>query len=185
MTLIALSDNAPTRMFVFNLHTRIWEPPDSCPIYPIALHRSTLQGVRPRYDARSIQQGTGIGAFGWLRWRSEDSDVALAQSLTVPGDSQAYMNPDNPADHVLAAGKWVRGRAAVANGSPVANALAALHTTHYRVVVPVWDQAIGTGSTLRYHITSFAWVSLDSVDTADPNQLTIRYWGRAACPPGP
>jgi hypothetical protein len=183
MVLIALMDNAPTRMFIFNLHTRTWESPDSCPIYPIALHQTTLQGVRPRYDARQIQQGTAPGTFGWLSWRGETTDTALAQSLTVPGDSQTYSNPDSPADHVVASGKWVQGRAAVADGSPVAAALTALRTTHYRVVVPVWDQATGTGSTLRYHITSFAWVSLDPADTTDPNQLTIRYWGQAICPP--
>jgi hypothetical protein len=185
MTLIAPVDNAPTHIFVFNLHTRTWEPPDSCPIYPIALHETTLEGVRPRYDARQIQQGTAPGTFGWLSWRGETTDTALAQSLTGLGDSQAYSNPDNPADHVLASGKWIQGRAAVAGASPVAAALDALRTTHYRVVVPVWDQATGTGNTLRYHIVSFAWVSLDSVDAANPNQLTIRYWGQATCPPGP
>jgi hypothetical protein len=185
MTLVALPDTGPTRTFVFNMLTHSWEAPGPCRLYPLALHMDTIQGLRPHYGARTVQQGVTRGAFGWLSWQGDRTDAALANSLTVPGDSETYANPDNPADHVLAAGKWVRGRPAVSNPSNVVTALTRIQTDHFFVTVPVWDQTTGTANTFRYHIASFAWVSLDNIDAANPNQLTIRYWGQAICPPNP
>src|SRR5438093_12211487 len=110
----------------------------------------------------------------------------LAQSQTPPGNSLIYINPHNPADHIVSIGDWVVSYPQAANSLAIADALEALKHSYFRVVVPVWDQATGQGINLRYHISGFAWIyAIESYSLDQPNRLSFRYWGPATCPDSP
>jgi len=99
-----------------------------CPVYPIALHRETLEGKNPGDFLTNIRNGAGSGQFAWLRWKglssemcsdesSADSSGTLGSSLAYPGNSttcdiideggpkeeecwRGYLNPyDTDGDH--------------------------------------------------------------------------------------
>jgi hypothetical protein len=186
MTLITDRESPTIKTFVFNLLTRRWEQaPGQCALYPIALHTGVLSGGgnEARYIVRQITYGPGNGNFGWLSWDGNMSDEALATSLTVPGNSSNYINPNDPTDHTLSVGDWVLGRPEASGSQVVSDALASLAATNYKLVVPVWDQATGQGNSVRYHISGFAWVyGLEEYTVAHPNHIALRYWGPATCP---
>src|SRR5579859_4107777 len=77
---------------------------NSCGLYPIALSTQTLQGVQPGASLGNIFNGSQPGNFGWLSWTGDEADPTLATSLTPPGNSFNYINPNNHSDHNLAAG---------------------------------------------------------------------------------
>jgi uncharacterized repeat protein (TIGR01451 family) len=151
----------------------------SCELYPIALHASTVQGVTPGTTLPDIFNGSQPGNFGWLTWTGANSVPALITSLTPPGDSSAYTNPDNPGDHAVSVGDWVQGRPGVANASEVRNALDNLKTID--IVVPVWDQATGSGSNSRYRIVGFARIRLLDYRLPSQNRITARFLGSVSC----
>ncbi|MCB0202495.1 MAG: hypothetical protein KDI03_20685, partial [Anaerolineae bacterium] len=134
----------------------------SCEIYPIALHVDTLDGVEPGTLLEDIYNGTGPGNFGWMSWNGSSSANALVASLTPPGNSDIYTNPDDPADHDLTPGDWVYGLAGVNNSWPIRSALDSL--IGYPIVVPVWDSSSGQGSNLRYRLAGFARAELTGYD---------------------
>ena len=93
-------------------------PPDtdqSCELYPIALSLETLDGVAPGTELEDISNGVRPGNFGWLIWSVRPSIHALAKSLTPPGDSDSYVNPDNHSDHVVSLGDFVRGKPGISD----------------------------------------------------------------------
>jgi hypothetical protein len=57
-----------------------------------------------------VRKGRAVIRVYWLSWTGDTSDSALVASLTPPGTSATYVNPADPTDHVLAAGKSVAGR---------------------------------------------------------------------------
>lgn len=184
------ADNGAT--FVFDLTTRTWVRPDThatvtatpaptCELYPIALHASALDGAVMHDEIQDILNGTDAGNFGWLTWSGDQGNAALVQSLTPPGNSQSYANPDNPADHTPTQGDWVRGRPGVDNAQAVRSALESLVNSYSLIVVPVWDQASGHGSTLRYHIVGFVWVIITAYHLPDQQRISALYWGPATC----
>ncbi len=185
ITLLAVHNSGPTTVFVFNLLTRSWETPGPCRLYPLALNTAVVQGLQAHFGVRAATYGTGAGTFGWLTWAGDLGDGALAHSLLPPGDSETYINPLNPADHTVSVGDWVRGRAAGANIPPVTEALLQLKTGNTLFVVPVWDQSSGAGNTAQYRVSSYAWVGLADYSVANPNRVSIRYWGAASCPGAP
>ncbi len=192
MTLLTLQEysadrNAPLTRFVFNLLTRTWEDPGPCQLFPVGLNTDVIQGMQARLDTRDIAYGIGSGSFGWLNWTGTNNEVSqtLALSLTPPGDSSTYVNPDNPSDHRVSIGDWVVGRPQATGNAGVGAALADLINGYARVAVPLWDQATGEGENLRYHVSGFAWVYVERYSLAPPDSLTIRYWGPATCPDSP
>jgi hypothetical protein len=151
----------------------------ACNLYPIAVRNTTLAGVTPGAAVADILNGGASGNQGWLTWAGSTSSGALATSLTQPGDSHTYINPDNPADHVLSIGDWVRGTPGVHNGSAVRRALDGL--TGAPIVVPVWDQATGSGSGARYRVAGYAAVSITSYSLPGSSRISAIYQGMVDC----
>ncbi|MCA1683594.1 MAG: tandem-95 repeat protein, partial [Actinobacteria bacterium] len=151
-------------------------------LYPIAVSSKSLEGVAPGATVADVTQGTSPGNFGWLTWTGDNGVGSLVTSLTPPGDSQTYTNPDDPADHVVSVGDRVRGRAGVSNSSKVRDALDDLKRLD--VVLPVWDQAAGGGSNATYRVSGFAAVRLLSYDLPR-GRVSVRYIARASCTPTP
>src|SRR5262245_11707666 len=108
-----------------------------CALYPIALSSQSLSNVSVGATVADILNGTQPGNFGWLTWAGSPSESTLVKSLTPPGNSATYVNPDNSADHQINVGDWLKGKPGVSNGKPVRDALNALAALE--IVVPVWD----------------------------------------------
>ncbi|SPE60716.1 exported hypothetical protein [Verrucomicrobia bacterium] len=148
-----------------------------CLLYPIALSAQTVAVATPGTVLPNIWNGDQPGNFGWLTWTGDPGEPTLVDSLTAPGDSSTYVNPEDPSDHQLIAGKWVTGRPGVANGKHVRAALNTLLGT--QIIVPVWDQVRGEGANAAYHISGFALVQLISYDLPSENRITALYLGPA------
>src|SRR5438105_14316666 len=67
----------------------------TCPLYPIGLSSQTLSNLAAGTVISDIYNGTQPGNFGWLSWAGSPSESTLVSSLTAPGDSSTYVNPDN------------------------------------------------------------------------------------------
>lgn len=142
----------------------------TCALHPIALSVTTLANVAPGTELPDIWNGSQPGNFGWLSWAGDPGEPTLNDSLSLAGDSNTYVNPDDPNDQLLIAGKWVFGKPGVSNSKHVRAALDALIGTE--IIVPVWDQARGQGENAAYHIVAFARVKLVSYSL--PHQNVIR-----------
>lgn len=153
-----------------------------CTLYPIALHANTLAGVAPGQEVKDIFNGAQPGNFGWLSWNGDNGVPSLITSLTPPGNSSTYTNPNNPSDHSISSGDWVRGRPGVANASGVRAALDQLKSQD--ITVPLWDLTTGNGSNARYRVVGFARVRLLDYRLPSQNRISARYvGGDAACTP--
>src|SRR5215510_7416953 len=71
----------------------------SCPSFPIALPAQLLINAPTNSVIMNIVNGDQLDNFGWLTWTGDTSDAALVASLTPPGNSDSYVNPDNSADN--------------------------------------------------------------------------------------
>lgn len=152
---------------------------ETCDLYPIALHTSTLAGASPGSTLSNIYNGSNPGNFGWLTWTGSNSVPSLAASLTPPGNSHTYINPYDANDHLVSVGDWVEGKPGVSNSSQVRNALNLL--IGQDIVVPVWDAVEGSGSNTNYHVTAFATVQLISYHLPGQNRITATFVGYATC----
>jgi RHS repeat-associated protein len=150
-----------------------------CALYPIALHAGTLAGLAPGAVVPDVLNGSQPGSFGWLSWAGGPGTPKLIASLTPPGDSHTYADPDDPANRVLSAGDWVAGRPGVANASGVRAALEVLKTLD--MTVPVWDVATGQGSGTSYRVAAFARVRLLDYRLPGQNRISARFLGEAVC----
>jgi hypothetical protein len=105
----------------------------------------------------------------------------LVYSLTVPGNSYNYIDPNNPTGHILSVGDWVFGRPGVSNANSVRSALDALIS--HTIIVPIGDQASGEGANQRYHIASFVQIRITSYRLPSQNSISALYMGAAICHP--
>jgi len=158
-----------------------WASAQTCELYPIALSIDTLKGVQPGAVIDDILNGTQPGNFGWLSWTADQSSTTLANSLTPPGDSYKYTNPDNPNDHIINVGDWVCGLSGVNNDRKVRRALDQLLTCD--IIVPVWDKARGEGANTAYQVAGFAKVRLISYRLPSQNKITVKFLGLVNCEP--
>ena len=69
---------------------------ETCEFYPIALSADTVADVAPGTVLDDILNGAHPGNFGWLTWTGDPRVPTLVNSLTPPGDSDTYVNPDDP-----------------------------------------------------------------------------------------
>jgi len=152
---------------------------ENCSIYPIALSMQSLSNAAPGTILTNIWNGSQPGNFGWLSWTGDPDEPTLINSLTQPGDSSTYINPDDSSDHLLRAGDWVSGKPGVSNGRHVRASLDALEG--FTIVVPIWDQARGEGENTAYHIVGFAQVILINYHLPSRNEITAEFVGFISC----
>jgi len=165
-----------------NLALVIDQAQAQCPVYPIALSSSTLVGVTNGTVLHDIFNGSQPGNFGWLSWTGAPDEPTLAASLTVPGNSSNYVNPDDPTDHIINVGDWVTGKPGVSNGSSVRDALDALED--YEILVPVWDQVRNGGSNAAYRVSAFARVRIIGYRLPSQNRISAIFLGYDTCGTG-
>ncbi len=154
-------------------------PLPSCALYPIALHVNSLTGVVAGDVIPDIYNGVQPGNFGWLSWTGDPSAGALTTSLTPPGDSHTYFNPNNPEDHVVSVGDWVQGKPGVSNSGQVRQALEVLKTVE--LVLPVWDSVEGSGNNGLYRVVAFARVQVTDYHLPGQNRISARFLGLVTC----
>ena len=128
---------------------------------------------------QDIYNGVQPGNFGWLTWAGSPNEPTLVKSLTPPGDSQTYFNPNNRNDHVVSVGDWVQGSPGISNSRQVRGALETLKQID--ITVPVWDQARGTGNNCVYRVAAFARVRLVSYQLPSQNRISARFLGMVNC----
>lgn len=149
-----------------------------CKLYPLAVSNQALSAATPGQTIQNVLNGTGFGNFGWLSWTGSTQATSLVTSLTPPGNSDAYINPSDPADHEVSPGDWVIGLPGLGNSTAVRTALDAL--LDETITVPVWDSTENRGDALRYHVASFARLRITSYDLP-AKRITVTYVGPAAC----
>ncbi len=152
----------------------IWDPAD-CKLYPIALSTETLTDAQIGDVLPNILNGTGPGNFGWLTWSGSPSTPALATSLTPPGNSETYVNPNDPDDHTVSVGDWVNGNSGVSNSSSIREALDTLKTID--IDVPVWDVVEGSGNNTQYHISDYVRVRIINYNLPKQNEISAIFLG--------
>ncbi|MGQ0800578.1 MAG: Ig-like domain-containing protein, partial [Pseudomarimonas sp.] len=150
-----------------------------CPIYPIALPSSVMDGKLPGAVITQMPRGTGPGNFGFLTWAGSNSAPTLATSLLPPGDSYTYTNPDAPTDRVLNIADWAQGAPGSMNAADVRSALDALKARD--IILPVWNSQRGQGSNLDYRVQRFASVRLSNYSLTGNGWLSFTYKGEARC----
>lgn len=122
-------------------------------VYPLAVEWEDFV-----YDTTyDIFAGGGPGNWGWISWVGSPSQTTLYTSLTPPGDSETYTNPDDPADHTLSVGDWVHGSTGVMNSACIRAALDYFVDSQTPITVVVWDEVRDPhGHNLDYRIAGFA-----------------------------
>jgi hypothetical protein len=147
----------------------------TCPSYPIALPAQLLADVPTNTVITDISNGVSLDTFGWLAWTGDPGQSALETSLTAPGDSSSYINPDDPSDNQLDVGDWVTARSAVSNRSSMRNVLDTL--LNVDIVVPVFDDVRGSA----YHVAGFAHIQLLGYRLPSQNKITVLFLGFTDC----
>ena len=142
----------------------------TCPSFPITLSAQMLGSVPTNSVITDILNGDN---FSWLSWTGDQSDRTLVVSLTVPGDSTNYVNPDNLTDHELNVGDWVMAKSPVSNRSSMRNALDSLLGVD--IIVPVFDDVRGSGNSTAYHIAGFAHVQLIDYSLPSQNMISVLF----------
>ncbi|MBW7886379.1 MAG: tandem-95 repeat protein, partial [Caldilineaceae bacterium] len=150
-----------------------------CSLYPIALYKGTLEGVNPGSYVDNILNGTQPGNFGWLTWSGNGNVPTLVNNLTPPGNSDTYVNPNQPGDHLVSINDWIRGVPGVKNAREVRNALDRL--LGIEIVVPVWDATQGQGKNTTYQVFAFARVRLTAYELSSPSRISAQFLSMTYC----
>lgn len=151
----------------------------ACQLYPIALSAAAITTASPGQPLTDLSVGTAPGNFGWLAWNGANGVPALVASLTPPGNSASYTNPNDTADHSLSPGDWVAGLPGAKNSKQVRQALDALKSQV--ITVPVWDQVQGQGNNAQYRVSGFAQAQLTGYDLGGQNRLSVTFQGTVSC----
>jgi hypothetical protein len=173
-----------------------------CELLPIAVHISTLESLNVGDPTGNIRNGTDRGDFGWLRWtdvtevipsnpNSEEYLAEQIEQLRLAGTDfqEAYVPSDptqlctDPDDDKLNAGDCIWALTGNVRSNGVARDQLDARIGQVRVF-PVWNEAIGTGSNVAYHIVRFAKIRLGGFDlTANPKTVygTFMGWDDGAC----
>jgi hypothetical protein len=154
----------------------------TCPSFPLALSAQMLASVPTNSLITGILNGDQLGNFGWLTWTGNLGEPTLVGSLTAPGDSSNYINPDDPNDHEIDVGDWVVGLPGISNRSSVRSALNNLLGVD--IIVPVFDDVRETGGVLAYHVAGFAHVQLMDYRLPSQNRISVLFLGFTDCSGG-
>jgi len=150
-----------------------------CPLLPIALPASALNGVAPGTALPRLTRGTAINHFSWLSWTGSEDLELFGYSLKPPGDSHTYRNPDNADDLAVDAGDWVWTQSSAMNTSLVQTKLDALRYTD--VIVPVWEQARDASNRRQLQVQRFVWVRLSNFRLSGTPWIELTYLRDASC----
>lgn len=136
-----------------------------CDLYPIALSKNAVENAKVGDTITDIWNGSGSGSFGWLTWTGNVSEPTLATSLTPPGNSSTYINPNNVGDHIISVGDWISSKPGDVNSSAVRSRLSALESRD--IIVPVWDTTnCRGGSNAAFRTWNYAKVRITKYDLA-------------------
>src|SRR4051794_30745142 len=69
-------------------------PTTTCDVYRTAVRWATISKPRRGSLVTDLTAGAPKGHQGWLTWDGAMDDPSLVASLTPPGNSSAYRNPD-------------------------------------------------------------------------------------------
>ena len=152
---------------------------DFCPIYPIALPQSRVDGLTAGALIDQLERGTGAGNFSWLSWSGDTDAPTMAASLMPPGDSDTYVDPDDAGDHLLNIDDWAQGSTGSMNSAAIRAAMDVLKTQD--IILPVWDEVRGQGSHFDYHVQRFVTVRLRDYQLTGQGWLSFEYKGEATC----
>src|SRR5262245_33732187 len=150
-----------------------------CELYPIALSVQTLSNSIPGSVLSDVFNGTRPGNFGWLTWAGGPSEPTLVASLTPPGDSSTYVNPDDASDRQISVGDWIQGKPGVANTRKIRDALERLQAID--ITVPVWNEMRGEGEHVAYRVSAFARVRVMNYDLPGQNHIIALFLGYVSC----
>ncbi|WP_298850495.1 Ig-like domain-containing protein [uncultured Aquimonas sp.] len=150
-----------------------------CPLLPIALPASALNGVAPGAPLPRLTRGTASNHFSWLSWTGSEDLELFGYSLKPPGDSHTYLNPDDASDLAVDAGDWVWTQSAAMNTSLVQTKLDALR--YVDVIVPVWAQARDASSRRQLQVQRFVWVRLNNFRLSATPWIELTYLRDASC----
>ncbi|HET9484695.1 MAG TPA: Ig-like domain-containing protein, partial [Xanthomonadales bacterium] len=152
---------------------------DFCPILPLTVADALVANatVGQRFD--QLPRATGSGNYSFLTWTGANDAPALAASLTLPGDSDRYVDPDDATDHQLDAADFAQGAPGSMNASAVRAALDALLGRD--VTLPLFDATRGQGSRFDYRIARFATFRLHDYRLTGQGYLSLEYRGTANC----
>lgn len=163
-----------------NFTVTILEPPTDCNLYPISLHQDLVANVLPGTLVEDIPHGVRPNKFGWLSWTGDKSENSLVASLTPPGDSDTYINPNNSVDHIVSIGDWVPGRLSAPNTRLMLHTLDMLQNVN--IIVPLWGNVAGDVNHLQYEITGFVWIRLEEYHLEGRDRISVRFLGDVTCP---
>ncbi len=150
-----------------------------CELMPIAVEQSVLAPLNAGDGVTQLSIKKQNGNFGWLTWAGSPSSPVLAASLTLPGDSDSYVNPNDGSDTILNPGDWAQGSPGVSASKAVKTALNAL--LNVPIDVPVWDLNSGSGNNFDYHVVSFATIALTDYRLNGNGWLSFTYLGAKNC----
>jgi hypothetical protein len=122
-----------------------------------------------RYSAMRVEVKNGTpGGFSWLRWRDSvpgaNSSPTLEQALTIPGtllqgfEEAPWPDENVPDDYpeqpgTMNVGDWIYGSTGYRSNAD--DKLNIHRGEGTRMVLPIYDAVVGTGSNARYRLVDF------------------------------
>jgi len=150
-----------------------------CDLQPIALSANIVANLQPGTEVRDILNGANRDNFGWLTWNGNQSDRTLVASLAPGGNSEDYINPENPGDNQIQVDDWVESKSGIVDERAVGRALKDLETTV--ISVPVWDVSQRVGRKIYYHIVGFANVQITDYRLFGRDRISAIFLGYTNC----
>ena len=151
----------------------------SCDLYPIAIDEDVVAQAAVGQLFDDIEMGGNHSQFSWVTWAGSPNVPTLVSSLTVPGNSDTYVNPNDDNDHLVSVGDELMGKPGVSNAKAVRNALSALNSTD--IILPLYNQQSGNGANTRYTVSGFATFRLVGYNLRGKDTISIIYKGMASC----
>ena len=154
-------------------------PVTLCNLYPIALHRDQLLGLRVGQLLEELFGWDARGSdFELFTWNGDTSLTALLDSLTPPGNSHTYTNPLDPTDHQIDRGDWVQSLPNIRNTARVREVFDELLGDE--IVVPVWSLSTVRARNSYHRVIAFARIRLTDYNLTR-GTISATFLGRASC----
>lgn len=145
-----------------------------CAVLPITFHQNIFPDPNnPRSNVViDAFESDAPGNFGWLYWdpspAGTQGNTTLIKELQTPRmahtaftDAYDYHHNIEPPDTALSVGDYVDAATGVQNSSQLQDALAAY--VGQTVLIPVHDNAPGSGTNAHYHVAHFARIIINNI----------------------